>query len=58
MTCKEKLQELALFSLENKRMRKDMIKVFQYAEVHYKEDNNQLLFLFLKKPPAAEETTS
>jgi len=32
-----------------------MIKVFQYAGVCYKENNDQLLFLFLEKSPYSKE---
>lgn len=41
----ERLKEWGLFSLEKRRLSRDMITVFQYIKGYSEEDSDQLFFM-------------
>ena len=41
LSCADRLRELALFSLEKRRVQKDIFMAFQYLKEDYKQEQNQ-----------------
>ena len=42
LSCKDRLRELGLFSLEEKRLHRDLIVAFRYLKRGQKEEGNRL----------------
>jgi len=46
VSCEERLIELRLFSLENRRLQRDLIAAFQYLKGAYKKDGDKVFSRF------------
>jgi len=48
LSCEERLRELGLFSLETRRLWRDLIAAFQYLEGAYRKDGENIFSRVLK----------
>lgn len=56
LPCEERQRKLDLFSPENKRLRGDLITMFQYLTSAYREDGNPYLQAVTCKRPVLIDT--